>query len=118
MSLLEPPQEMLTLLRDSLPDSVTATDSDDTSGSEVILAYVAFLAAGLCEVQDFAPATWMEVLQPYMEGMITGDDTTTADCVEVFRNAAEQAIMGLDDADSYGDEEDDEFEEVCNIRFK
>lgn len=115
MSLLEPPREILSLLRDSLPDSVATNDGEDTSGSEEILSYVAFLAAGLCEVQDFTPAAWTEALKPYLEGLDgCGDDGI----VEKFRESAEQSIMGVDDADSYGDHDDDAFEEVCNIKFK
>lgn len=119
MSLLEPPREILSLLRDSLPDSVAHTDLDDTSGSEEILSYVAFLAAGLCEVQDFTPNTWAEALKPYLEDLEgCGDDAADGDIVDNFRQAAEMSVMGTDDADSYGGEDDDTFEEVCNIRFK
>ena len=114
MSLLEPPSEILSLLREVLPDSVTS-QSDETSGSEEILSYVAFLAAGLCQVQDFTPVAWTESLKPYLEDLENCGD---GDIVDKFREAAEKAVMGEDDNDSYGDEADDGFEEVCNIRFK
>jgi len=115
MSLLEPPQDILSLLRGSLPDSVANADADDTSGAEEILSYVAFLAAGLCEVQDFTPATWVDALKPYLEGL---EGCRDEGIVEKFRTSAEMAVMNVDDADSYGDHEDGEFEEVCNIKFK
>jgi hypothetical protein len=116
MSLLEPPQDLLTLLREALPDSVTAEEGKeaDSLGSEDILAYVTFLAAGLCEVQEFAPKTWQDVLKPYLEGV----DTKCEESVEKFRDSAQKATMGDDDDESYGDDDDDSHEEVCNIRFK
>jgi len=114
MTLLEPPKEILSLLRESLPDSVTTSESDDTSGSEEILSYVAFLAAGLCEVQDFTPSAWTDALKPYLDDLEGCDKHET---VDKFREASEKAIMGADDADSYGDHDDDSFEEVCNIKF-
>lgn len=115
MSLLEPPKEILSLLRDSLPDSVTSVEPDDTSGSEEILSYVAFLAAGLCETQDFTPNAWSEALKPYLDNIEGCEDGAL---VEKFRESAEMATMGIDDNDSYGDHDDDGFEEVCNIKFK
>ncbi|KAL3912268.1 MAG: hypothetical protein SGILL_006949 [Bacillariaceae sp.] len=39
------------------------------------------------------------------------------DQIEAFRLAVEKVTLNEDDNDSYGDDEDDEFEEVCNIRF-
>jgi hypothetical protein len=114
MSLLEPPQELLALLHESLPDSVTATNDADTTGTEDVLAYIAFLAAGLCEVQDFTPATWSETLKPYLDGIKGGSEIS----VDEFRVAAQKTVLDEDDADSYGDAEDDDFEEVCNLRFK
>jgi hypothetical protein len=42
----------------------------------------------------------------------------TDDDIETFRVAVEKVTLNEDDADSYGDEEDNEFEEVCNLRFK
>jgi len=113
MSLLEPPQELLNLLRESLPDSLSSTTGDaDADGFEDVLAYVAFLAAGLCEAQDFTPATWIDVLKPYL------DNVTKEECVDKFRESAEKVTLAFDDDDSYGDEDEDGQEEVCNIRFK
>jgi hypothetical protein len=114
MSLLEPPQELLALLHESLPDSITATNDADTTGTEDILAYVAFLAAGLCAVVDFTPKTWTETLKPYFDAIDGGAEID----VDLFRVAAQKTVVDEDDADSYGDAEDDEFEEVCNLRFK
>jgi hypothetical protein len=110
MSLLEPPQDLLALLR----EAVNAEEVGESIDSEDVFAYVTFLAAGLCEAQDFTPATWMDVLQPYLEGI----DTKSAETVEKFRASAQFAMAGDDDVDSYGDDDDDGHEEVCNIRFK
>jgi hypothetical protein len=114
MSLLEPPQEFLNLLRESLPDSVSDAEADNNTGSADILAYVAFLAVGLCEAQEFAPSAWKDVIKPYLDTVEGCND----DSVEKFREAAAKVAMGEDDADSYGDHDDDGNEEVCNIRFK
>ena len=111
MSLLDPPQELLALLRESLTSENSM--EAETVGSEDILAYVAFLAKGLCEAQEFTPSTWKDVLEPYLEGM----KTDISESVEKFRENAESLTLGDDDVDSYGDDEDDGFDEVCNIRF-
>lgn len=124
MSLLQPPPDILSLLLGSLPDSVTS-DSDSGSGSgsnEDVLSYVAFLAAGLVELQEFDPEVWGEQLAPYLEdlpGLVGGAGATTVEgTIEAFREAVAMATSNEDDADSYGGEDDDQFEEVCNLRFK
>jgi hypothetical protein len=112
MSLLEPPQELLTLLRESLPES--AGETGDEAGSEDILAYVAFLAAGLCDAQEFSATTWSEALQPYLERLVSSSEEP----VNKFREAAQTITMGEGDDESYGDHDDEGFEEVCDLRFK
>lgn len=109
MSLLEPPKQILSLLTAVLPDAAK-TESD-----EEVVSYIAFLAAGLCEAQDFTPVSWSEALQPYIE---TLKGCEAGDLVEKFRDSAETALTGGDDQDSYGNDDDEEFEEVCNIKFK
>lgn len=117
MSLLQPPADILTLLHETFPDSVTSdTDSGtSTSSNEDVLSYVAFLVAGLVELQQYSHDVWKEELGPYLQD-IPG---VTDDVLETFRAAVEKAHSNEDDADSYGgDDDDDQFEEVCNIRFK
>ena len=118
MSLLEPPQQLLQLLRDSLPDGITGNDetaaTGDNAGFEDVLAYVAFLAAGLCDAQEFTPSVWAEALQPYLENLVKSAEEP----VEKFRVEAEKVTVGADDNDSYGDADDDQYEEICNLRFK
>lgn len=109
MSLLEPPQDLLALLREAV--NTEEGKEVDFEESEDVLAYVTFLASGLCKAQDFSPDTWKNVLEPYLE------DTMGANSVEKFRESAQKSIMGDDDQDSYGEDDDDEHEEICNIRF-
>ena len=114
MSLLEPPADILSLLHESFPDSVTSDSDSGRNSNEDVLSYVAFLAAGLAELQQFGSDVWKDQLRPYMEDIENvGDDD-----IENFRLAVEKVTLNEDDADSYGDEEDNEFEEVCNLRFK
>lgn len=112
--MLEPPQSILELLRESLPDDVASSDDAD-SGSDEVLAYTAFLAAGLADSHEFDASVWSEALEPYLSSLL--ENSHLNQVVDTFRQATEQATMGLDDADSYGDEDDDGAEEVCDLRF-
>jgi elongation factor 3 len=105
MSLLEPPQDVLAILRNC--DGV----SEEEMGPEV-LGYVAFLAAGMADRFQFDAQVWEEALAPYLKEVIA--DTT--DIVESMRAATQAAFIEEDDAESYGDE-DDGAEELTNIRF-
>lgn len=106
MSLLAPPQNLLDLLHGSLP-----AESDTAQAEEEILSYVAFLAAGLAEANEFDASVWKDVIEPYLEDSVVCDKETA----ERFRVAVQNAFTDQDDADSYGG--DDEGEEVCNLRF-
>jgi elongation factor 3 len=114
MSLLEPPAHLLKLLGKALTENaVTSSSSDD--GEEEILAYVAFLADGLAAAGNFDQAVWAEVMQPYLEQSAATKANASAIietfCLEAIRELAEE-----DDADSYGGDDED-VEEVCNLRF-
>mmetsp|Transcript_27708 Transcript_27708/g.65060 ORF Transcript_27708/g.65060 Transcript_27708/m.65060 type:complete len:744 (+) Transcript_27708:164-2395(+) len=115
MSLLEPPATITRLLQESFPDSVTSTSDGapfHANAHEHVLSYVAFLAAGMADVGDFAEETWKEQLGPYLASIPeVGDDE-----IEAFRILVAKEILGEDD-ESYGDEDDDAHEEVCNLRF-
>jgi len=113
MSLLEPPANIQRILQESLPDSVFSdSDGAAVNPNEDVLSYVVFLAAGLAEVQEFAPDTWKDQLGPYLNNIKeVGEDE-----IEAFRIAVAKETLGEDD-ESYGDEDDDGFEEVCNLRF-
>jgi hypothetical protein len=122
MSLLQPPEDIVTLLRESfgsaIPPSTEHGPNDvGVDVNEEILSYVAFLAAGLAQNHEFSPDTWNDQLLPYLEELADGSKISPDD-LETFRAAVEKETLGEDDNDSYGDEDDDAFEEVCNIRFK
>jgi elongation factor 3 len=108
MSLLEPPSQLLQLLHDSIPDATPDTNED---GREEILAYVAFLAAGLAEVNEFDAVVWQDVLSPYVNQQKQAVD------LEAFRFAAQKQFGDEDDATSYGDDDDEDVEELCDVRF-
>lgn len=113
MSLLEPPQNITKLLQESFPDSVTSTsDGAPSNANEDVLSYIAFLAAGLAEVQEFSAEAWETELGPYLEEIEGVGDKE----IGAFRELVMKEILG-DDEESYGDEDDDGHEEVCNIRF-
>jgi elongation factor 3 len=122
MALLHPPENLLQILHNSLPveedvvalsaDENSDAENDDDTGREEILSYVAFLAAGLAEANEFDAAVWKDVLEPYMEQA----GHSSAAVLEKFRQAAEHELTEQDDAESYGGD-DDEVEEVCNLRF-
>ena len=69
-------------------------------GSDDILAYVAFLAAGLCDAQEFTPSTWTEVLTPYMTNLFPSKAVANDETLEKFHLAAEKATVGIDDTNS------------------
>lgn len=117
MSLLEPPSVLLRLLHESLPETSTlANDDDDMVGREEIFAYVAFLAKGLAELNEFNADVWRDTLEPYLDQVVSLDKSKKDDMVETFRQAAEKELTDQDDAESYGDGDDDA-EEICDLRF-
>ena len=109
MSLLAPPQNVLDLLHESLPGN--GDNSDKMKADEEILSYVAFLAAGLAEANEFDASVWKDAIEPYLEDSVVCDQETA----EKFRQAVQNAFTDNDDEESYGG--DDEGEEVCNLRF-
>jgi elongation factor 3 len=114
MSLLEPPAHLLQLLHTSLTENaVTKSSSDD--GEEEILSYVAFLAAGLVSAGTFDQAVWTEVMQPYLE-QTEATSAAASTIIETYCMNAIKELAEEDDADSYGGDDED-VEEVCNLRF-
>lgn len=121
MTLLEPPPNLLALLHEALPESgKKSIGLEDEDGSEEILSYAAFLAAGLAELHDFDATVWKEALEPYFPKNsahpLTSGSSPEA-IIESFRSAVENEYTEDDDAESYGDEDDDGAEEVCDLRF-
>lgn len=116
MSLLEPPAHLLQLLDKALAENaVTKSPEASDDGEEEILAYVAFLADGLVDAGVFDQAVWAEVMMPYLEQ----SEKTAANAAVIIETFCMEAIRVLaeeDDADSYGGDDED-VEEVCNLRF-
>ena len=112
MALLEPPQNLLQLLKNSLPEDYATQEND---GREEVLSYVSFLAKALIDAKEWDSNTWRATLEPYLTNAVHDNP---GGMVENFRNASELAFTNQDDADSYGhDEEDDGFVELCDLRF-
>jgi hypothetical protein len=107
MSLLAPPQDVLALLHETLPEGAAAPEEEE------ILSYVAFLAAALAEANQFDATVWKDTVAPYLAESTLSQ--VTAETAEAFRLAVQNAFTDEDDADSYGG--DDDGEEVCNLRF-
>lgn len=121
MALLEPPQDLLKLLRESLPDDVSdaaASADNKDDGSEEILAYVAFIAAGLTDAHEYDASVWEETLHPYLTSLVDTNGETNRDkeTVEAFRQAV-QSAYAEDDASLFGDD-DDGADPLCDVRFK
>ena len=115
MATLAPPSDLISLLRQSLPQEVADESSNELSGNEEILGYVACLAAGLADSHQFDASVWEEALSPYLSSIILEDNAAV---VEKFRAATEEARVGVDAEEEYGDEDDDGAEELCDLRFK
>jgi len=113
MALLEPPQNVLRLLHEALPEDY-ANQQDD--GREEILSYVAFLAAGLAEADEYTAEIWREVLEPYLSQSEVPITSNNGGVIETFRTACVAAFTDMDDAESYGGDDDDA-EELCDLRF-
>jgi elongation factor 3 len=115
--MLEPPQDVLQLLRDALgdcgPDAAAAANNE----TEEILAYVATLAASLTDSQNFVTQEWVATLAPYLATLphLASNETQCEEAVEKFRCAAENSLMEND----YSSDEEDEFggEQITDIRF-
>jgi elongation factor 3 len=110
MATLEPPNDILEMLRASLEE----TSIEAAVGGEEILGYVAFLAAGLADTNEFEATVWEEALTPYLTSLLADN---TGQTIETFRAATAMALVGADDAESYGDEDDDGAEELTDLRF-
>jgi len=115
--MLEPPQDVLQLLRDALGDSSADAASAANNETEEILAYVATLASSLTDSQNFHSQEWVDALSPYLASLphLASDETQCEEAVEKFRCAAENSLMQNDDSS----DEEDEFggEQITDIRF-
>lgn len=118
MVMLEPPQDVLQLLRDALGDPSTDASSAANNETEEILAYVATLASSLTDSQNFHSQEWVDALSPYLASLphlVSADESQCEEAVEKFRCAAENSLMQND----VSSDEEDEFggEQITDIRF-
>lgn len=121
MVMLEPPQDVLQLLRDALGASTSSSETAAAAAvnneTEEVLAYVATLAASLTDSQNFHSQEWVDALSPYLASLphLASDETQCEETVEKFRCAAENSLMQNDDSS----DEEDEFggEQITDIRF-
>lgn len=113
MALLEPPQNVLRFLHGALPEDFNNQEND---GREEILSYVAFLAAGLAEANEYDSQVWRDILEPYLSQSERQISSNNGAVIENFRTACVNAFTVSDDAESYGGDDDDA-EELCDLRF-
>jgi hypothetical protein len=120
MALLEPPSNLLELLRTSLTEP---NDDDRLNDDEddIVLSYMSFLASGLADEKNFEAQQWKDVLEPYLiqhyeqkrlkmpAGSEVSNGSTsssgqksTDQIINDFCLAAERALTDQDDAESYG----------------
>ena len=111
MVILEPPQQILGLLRDALVpadgdgagggvESGGGGDDDGDDEAE-ILAYVATLASSLASAQNFDPSEWVAHLGPYLAALPSQSDTAAVEgTVAKFCRAA---VATLQDDDALSD---------------
>lgn len=112
MATLEPPSDLIGLLRESLlTDNTKPTSSSDNNDElpEEVLIYCSFLAAGLADANQYDASIWEETLSPMMHN--------NSQIVDAFRMKTLQHLVGEDDAESYNEGDDDDAEELCNLRF-
>lgn len=127
MVFLEPPQAILTLLREALPDAATTTttngdgDCDGGGDNDEILAYVASLASALADTQNWDCDAWVQELSPYLLATTKANDddgatSTIENTITKFHSSVNSTLNHTDDESS---DEDDEFggEELMNLRF-
>ena len=124
MVFLEPPQTILKLLRDALPDPTKTNGGggaesllSDLGGdsTDEIIAYVATLASSLATSQTWDSNVWVEELSPYVTIL---PNVTEDNVEEIVASFCEKTSVAFQDNEDSSDEED-EFggEEITNLRF-
>lgn len=114
MSLLDPPANLVRLIHTHI-----LVEDEEKEEEEEVVGYVAFLALGLAHTNQYDPKTWHDVLSPYFThaGEATKTEEWENKMTEFCYAAQEELANDDDDADSYGGDEDDDLEELCNLRF-
>jgi hypothetical protein len=92
----------------------TMQDSD-------VRIFLAFLAEGLSNAQIFDEATWQTTLLPYLTMGSNNNEKSSAAAttlIESYRQKVEEALVEVDDNDSYGeDEEIRESDIIVHVNF-
>ncbi|KAL3801532.1 hypothetical protein HJC23_000970 [Cyclotella cryptica] len=118
MVYLEPPQQLLQLLRDALPDKAPASSPSDPIEDEEsaeILAYVATLAATLSSTSSFQADEWHDALEPYLSSLPSLTNGDCKACIDSFRDKSQSLLAEHDESS----DEEDAFggEQITDIRF-
>lgn len=93
---LQPPEQLKELFEDSLAEAKETPPILD----EDVQNFVAFLAEGLSNAQIWESATWQTTLAPYLKF------PHASALIESYRLKVEDALVEVDDNDSYGDDGD------------
>jgi hypothetical protein len=113
---LHPPPQLVDLLEDAMAEveecPKTMQDSD-------VRIFLAFLAEGLSNAQIFDEATWQTTLLPYLTmGSNNEKSSAATTLIESYRQKVEEALVEVDDNDSYGeDEEIRESDIIVHVNF-
>lgn len=93
---LQPPDQLKDLFKDALTE---AKETPPTLDGDV-QNFVAFVAEGLSNAQIWESTTWQTTLAPYLKF------PHASALIENYRKKVEDALVEVDDNDSYGEEED------------
>jgi hypothetical protein len=99
---LHPPPQLVELLEDAIAE---VDDKDYPSLEGDVATFLAFLAEGLSNAQIFDHDTWQTTLSPYLVHILASSEAVSA-LIEKYRHKVEEALVEVDDNDSYGEEDD------------
>jgi hypothetical protein len=99
---LHPPRQLVELLEDAMAE---VDNKDYPSLDDDIATFLAFLAEGLSNAQIFDHDTWQTTLSPYLVHILSSSEAVSA-LIERYRHKVEEALVEVDDNDSYGEEDD------------
>jgi hypothetical protein len=99
---LHPPPQLVELLEDTMAE---VDDKDYPSLDGDVATFLAFLAEGLSNAQIFDHDTWQTTLSPYLVHILSSSEAVSA-LIEKYRHKVEEALVEVDDNDSYGEEDD------------
>lgn len=117
---LHPPPQLVDLLEDAMAEVEECPKKTDGD----VQIFLAFLAEGLSNAQIFDAATWQTTLLPYLTMGSNNNEKSSASAaaaaalIESYRQKVEEALVEVDDNDSYGeDEEIRESDIIVQVNF-